>query len=265
MTGYTSPTALARRFAPLGKADRPTDATSAEGRRDRAGDPSLVTAVQTAGRHRWLGRALSYPLRHGWLQLSHVGRENVPTEGPVVLAANHLAFIDSPLVMFGLDRSVTFLGKAEYLRHPLARRLFPAAGMLPLDRSGRNSRVTLDRVAEVLADGGVVGLHPEGTRSRDGLLHHGHTGIAQIALRAGAPIVPVALVGTGEAQPVGRVVPRFRSSVEVRYGAPIGLGRWANARRSASSRRELTEEVMEAIAALSGQERVTGRSTVSTS
>lgn len=218
---------------------------------------ALDDAVQRTGRFTNIGRALSAPLRHGWLDVRTVGRENVPLDGPVVLAANHLAFIDSPLVMFGLDRPVVFLGKAEYLDNPLSRRLFPAVGMLPLDRTGRNSRITLSRVSEILAAGGVVGLHPEGTRSRDGKLHPGHTGVAQIALKAGAPIVPVALVGTGEAQPVGRLLPRFRSSVEIRLGAPIGIGPWADRRRSARSRRELTEEVMAAIAALSGQERVT--------
>lgn len=222
---------------------------------NRAAADPLADAVATAGSHAWVGKALSAPLRHGWLNVRHVGLENVPTNGPVVLAANHLAFIDSLLVMYSLDRPVAFLGKAEYLDHPVARRLFPMTGMLPLDRTGRRSRVTLDRVDEILREGGVVGVHPEGTRSRDGLLNPGHRGVAQMALRAGAPVVPVALVGTGEAQPVGQFVPNFRSPVEVRYGAPIGLGRWANARRSAVSRTELTEEVMESIAALSGQAR----------
>ncbi|MGH1491455.1 MAG: lysophospholipid acyltransferase family protein [Acidimicrobiales bacterium] len=222
----------------------------------QAVDPArLVAAVAGAGRFSWLGRSLSSPLRHRWLDVDYVGLENVPTHGPVVLAANHLAFIDSMLVMYSLDRPVTFLGKAEYLENPVARRLFPGIGMLPLDRSGRNSRVTLDRVGEILADGGIIGLHPEGTRSRDGLLSRGHRGVAQIALRAGAPIVPVALLGTGEAQPVGQLVPNFRSRVEVRFGAPIGLGRWANSRRSARARQELTEEVMDSIASLSGQQR----------
>lgn len=215
----------------------------------------LVDAVASAGSHAWVGRALSAPIRGAWLNVSHIGIEKVPTEGPVVLAANHLAFIDSMLLMYALDRPVAFLGKSEYLDHPVARRLFPMTGMLPLDRSGRRSRVTLDRVDEILSQGGVVGVHPEGTRSRDGLLNPGHRGVAQMALRAGAPIVPVALVGTGEAQPVGQIVPNFRSPVEVRYGSPIGLGPWANARRSAASRTELTEEVMESIAALSGQQR----------
>lgn len=194
-------------------------------------------------------------MRKAWLDVSHVGLENVPTNGPVMLAANHLAFVDSLLVMYSLGRPVAFLGKAEYLDHPIASRLFPMTGMLPLDRSGRRSRVTLDRVQEILSAGGVVGVHPEGTRSRDGLLGPGHRGVAQMALRAGAPIVPVALVGTLESQPVGQLIPKFRGKVEIRYGAPIGLGRWATTRRSARARTELTEEVMDSIAALSGQQR----------
>jgi len=215
----------------------------------------LGDAVATAGSYAWVGSALSSPLRKAWLDVDHVGLENVPPQGPVVLAANHLAFIDSLLVMYSLDRPVAFLGKAEYLDHPVARRLFPITGMLPLDRTGRRSRVTLDRVHEILAADGVVGVHPEGTRSRDGVLNPGHRGVAQMALRAGAPVVPVALIGTGEAQPVGQLIPNFRSKIEIRYGAPIGMGRWASNRRSSVARRELTEEIMESIAALSGQTR----------
>lgn len=215
----------------------------------------LTNAVQTAGSQAWLGRTLTAPLRKAWLDVNHVGRENVPSEGPVVLAANHLAFIDSLLVMYSLDRPVSFLGKAEYLDHPVARRLFPMTGMLPLDRTGRHARVTLRRVDEILAEGGVVGVHPEGTRSRDGQLNPGHAGVAQMALRANAPVVPVALVGTGEAQPIGRVLPSFRSPIEIRFGAPIGTGEWAQKRRTRQAREELTEEVMASIAALSGQKR----------
>jgi len=215
----------------------------------------LAEAVAAAGNRAWLGRALSTPLRKAWLNVNHVGLKNVPTHGPVVLAANHLAFIDSLLVMYSLDRPVSFLGKAEYLDHPIARRLFPMTGMLPLDRTGRRSRITLDRANEILVDGGVIGVHPEGTRSRDGLLNPGHRGVAQMALRAGATVVPVALVGTDVAQPVGQVVPNFRSPIEIRYGAPIGLGRWSQNRRSSVARAELTDEIMDSIAALSGQER----------
>jgi len=215
----------------------------------------LRDAVASAGSRSWVGRALTAPVRKLWLDVTHVGRENVPTEGPVVLAANHLAFIDSLLVMYSLDRPVSFLGKAEYLDHPIARRLFPMTGMLPLDRTGRHSRVTLRRVQEILGDGGVVGVHPEGTRSRDGMLNPGHSGVAQMALQASAPIVPVALVGTDSVQPVGSLVPEFRGKVEIRYGAPIGMGEWARNRRTRQARNELTEEVMQSIAALSGQQR----------
>ena len=215
----------------------------------------LSNAVATAGRHAWMGRAVSAPLRHGWLNVSHIDRTNVPSTGPVVLAANHLSFIDSLLVMYSLDRSVAFLGKAEYLDHPLARRVFPMTGMLPLDRTGRHARVTLDRANEILTDGGAIGVHPEGTRSRDGLLNPGHPGVAQMALRAQAPIVPVALVGTDVVQPVGQRVPACRGRVEIRYGAPIGIGRWAKNRRTRAAREELTEEVMQSIASLSGQQR----------
>ena len=215
----------------------------------------LVDAVASAGSRAWVGRALTAPLRKAWLDVDYVGLENVPTEGAVVLAANHLAFIDSLLVKYSLGRPVSFLGKAEYLDHPVARRLFPMTGMLPLDRTGKRARVTLRRVQEILADGGVVGVHPEGTRSRDGLLNAGHMGVAQMALQASAPIVPVGLVGTDVAQPVGTIMPGFRSKIEVRFGAPIGMGRWAANRRTRRARTELTEEVMQSISALSGQTR----------
>lgn len=215
----------------------------------------LNAALEASGRYAWIGRAGTLPLRRGWLSVTHEGRENVPDHGGVLLAANHLAFIDSLLLMYSLPRRVSFLGKSDYLDHPVARHVFPATGMLPLDRTGRHSRVTLDRATRILEGGGIVGVHPEGTRSRDGLLGPGHRGVAQLALRADVPVVPVGLIGTGDVQPVGRRVPEFRGQVTIRYGAPIGLGRWAGARRSARARAELTEEIMEAIAALSGQRR----------
>lgn len=215
----------------------------------------LTSAVESAGRYAWIGAIGTLPLRRAWLDVTHEGRENVPDHGGVVLAANHLAFIDSLLLMYSLPRPVSFLGKAEYLDHPIARHLFPATGMLPLDRTGRHSRITLDRAIQILEGGGIVGVHPEGTRSRDGLLGPGHRGVAQLALRANVPVVPVGLIGTGAVQPVGRRIPEFRGEVTIRYGAPIDLGRWVGARRSSRSRTELTEEIMESIAALSGQGR----------
>ena len=233
-------------------------ASSATNTNREAGAPDIEVlnhAVATAGSQAWLGRALSAPLRHAWLDVNHTNRENVPATGPVVLAANHLSFIDSLLVMYSLNRSVAFLGKSEYLDHPVARRLFPMTGMLPLDRTGRHARVTLDRANEILTSGGVIGVHPEGTRSRDAMLNPGHPGVAQMALRAEAPIVPVALIGTDVVQPVGQRIPTYRGEVEIRYGAPIGIGRWSKNRRTRGAREELTEEGMASIASLSGQRR----------
>lgn len=235
---------------------RPPAASTAPAPSTTSIDTDVLTkAVATAGRHAWAGRLGTAPLRRGWLDITHEGLENVPTTGGVLLAANHLAFIDSLILMYALPRKVAFLGKSEYLEHPIARRIFPATGMLPLDRSGRRARITLDHATDLLQSGGVVGVHPEGTRSRDGFLAPGHKGVAQLALRADVPVIPVGLIGTGDVQPVGQHVPTFRGKVTVRFGAPIGLGRWANARRSAQSRTELTDEIMTAIGGLSGQER----------
>ncbi len=155
--------------------------------------------------------------------------------------------------MYELPRPVTFLGKAEYLAHPVSRRLFPAAGMIPVDRSGRGVAASLRAAAQRLDQGDIVGIFPEGTRSRDGLLHQGHVGAAHLALHTGAPIVPVGIIGTDRVQPPGRRLPRVRGHVQVRFGAPIDLGRWAGRGRSAAVKREITEELMTAIAALSGQ------------
>ena len=242
------------------RATRVPDVSAAPGatpasERDSIDANRLAQAVEGAGRLAWVGRLGTLPLRRGWLRVRHEGRDNVPSEGGVLLAANHLAFVDSPLVMYSLPRPVVFLGKSDYLDNAVAGRVFPAMGMLPLDRSGRKARVTFDRTQEILAEGGIVGVHPEGTRSRDGLLGPGHRGVAQLALRADVPVVPVGLIGTDRVQPLGRKIPRFRGEVIVRYGAPIGLGRWASARRSARSRAELTEEIMQSIAALTGQGR----------
>lgn len=214
--------------------------------------------LDSVGRHYWSTRRISLPWRRMWLRVQLDGAETVPASGPVILAPNHLSFLDSMVLMYELPRPVTFLGKAEYLAHPITRRLFPAAGMIPVDRSGRGVAVSLRAAAKRLEAGGIVGIFPEGTRSRDGLLHDGHLGVAHLALHTGAPIVPVGIIGTDLVQPPGRRLPR-RGDVRVRFGAPIDLGRWAGRGRSAGVKREITDELMEAIAALSGQDRATGQ------
>lgn len=205
------------------------------------------------GRHYWSTRRASAPLRHLWLDIELIDEGNVPANGPVILAANHLSFLDSMLLMYSLPRRVTFLGKAEYLASRSTRYLFPAAGMIPVDRSGKGLRTSLGIAARRLDEGEIIGIFPEGTRSRDGRLHRGHVGAAHLALHTGAPIVPVGITGTDVAMPPDARFPRRGAPITFQFGAPIGLGRWRNLRPSASVKREITDEVMAAIAAMTGQ------------
>ena len=205
------------------------------------------------GRWYWSVRNLCWPLRNIWLKVELEHAANVPATGPVILAPNHRSFLDSVLLMHTLPREVTFLGKAEYLDHWATRTLFPAAGMIPVDRSGKQITRSLGEAVRRLQEGHAVGLFPEGTRSRDGRLHRGHTGVAHLALRTGAPIVPVGIIGSEAAQPVGSRLPRPGVTVTLRFGSPIDLGRWADRGTGRDVKREITDEVMEAIAALSGQ------------
>ncbi len=197
-------------------------------------------------------KRLSWPLRRLWLDVTTMGLENVPVDGPVILAANHLSFLDSLLLMYETPRPVCFLGKAEYLESPITRRLFPAAGMIPVERSGRGVGWSLRIAQERLTKGEVIGIFPEGTRSRDAMLHRGHPGVAHLALRSGAAVVPVGIIGTDNAQPPGQRVPR-RDPIELRFGPPVDLGRWQGSRPIARVKQGITDEVMRSIASLSGQ------------
>lgn len=229
----------------------PTRIDPAGSREPRA----LGIPASAIGRRHASTRLASWPLRRLWLDVEFDGLGVVPAAGPVILAANHLSFLDSMVLMYSLPRPVVFLGKAEYLDHPVTRRLFPAAGMIPVDRSGRGVAESLAVAADRLRGGGVVGIFPEGTRSRDGDLHAGHVGAAHLALHTGAPIIPVGVVGSDRVQPPGRRLPRRRGRIDVRFGAPIDLGRWAGRGRTSAVKREITEELMDAIAGLSGQRR----------
>ncbi|HZA85513.1 MAG TPA: lysophospholipid acyltransferase family protein, partial [Acidimicrobiales bacterium] len=166
----------------------------------------------------WLfpvARALLTPLfRFGWRV--HVrGLDNLPRRGPAILCPNHTSVIDSFLLPSVLPRRITYVGKAEYLDDWKTKHLFPALGMIPIDRSGGDaSSRALDAAANVLESGELFGIYPEGTRSRDGKLRKGHTGPARLSLRTGAPMVPIGMVGTREIQPPGASVPRlFRPCV----------------------------------------------------
>lgn len=217
---------------------------------------ALVASVDERhiGRWYWATRAASLPLRKFWLDIRLEDEANVPRRGGVILAANHLSFLDSLLLMYSLPRRVSFLGKAEYLAAWPTRKLFPAAGMIPVDRSGRGVVKSLAWASKRLELGEIVGIFPEGTRSRDGLLHRGHTGVAHLALRTGAPIVPVGIAGSAAAQPPGARFPVRGASVRLRFGSPVDLGGWVGRGASSVVKREITDEVMAAIGALSGQD-----------
>ncbi len=190
------------------------------------------------------------------------GLHNVPRRGPVILASNHLAFIDSILIPLVVPRHVTFIAKAEYftgrgIKGRISRWFFTTMGNIPVDREDpRAGQRSLEDARAVLERGGAFGIYPEGTRSRDGKLHEGHTGVAWLSLAAHTPVVPVALIGTDKVQPVGRRFPRPYRGVQIQFGAPIDPSRQlAAGLRPAQARRELTSHVMDQIHAMSGQER----------
>lgn len=187
------------------------------------------------------------------------GLDNVPAEGGVLLASNHLSFVDSVVIPVVVPRKVVFLAKADYftgpgLRGRLSKAWFEGLGMLPVDRDDARAAIdSLDTALEVLGRGEAFGLYPEGTRSRDGRLYRGRTGVAHLALTAGVPIVPVGLRGTQDLQPVGARLPRL-AKVSVAFGAPIEVVGEYDGVPLGRARRDLTDRVMAAIAELSGQE-----------
>ncbi|MDX6327236.1 MAG: 1-acyl-sn-glycerol-3-phosphate acyltransferase [Nocardioidaceae bacterium] len=187
------------------------------------------------------------------------GSANVPPEGPVLLASNHLSFADSVVIPVVAPRKVVFLAKAEYftgtgIRGWLSRSWFEGLGMVPVNREDTRSALdSLDVALEVLGRGEAFGVYPEGSRSRDGRLYRGRTGVAQLALVSGAPIVPVGLLGTELLQPVGTRWPRL-ARVTVRFGRPITVQGEYDGVAPGRARRELTDRVMRDIQQLTGQE-----------
>ncbi|HEV7872445.1 MAG: plsC [Modestobacter sp.] len=189
------------------------------------------------------------------------GRQNVPPTGPVMLASNHLSFIDSIAIPLVAPRRVGYLAKVEYFQGKgvsgwLQRALFTALGALPVERgTHRAAQGALDTALGVLSSGGAFGIYPEGTRSRDGRLARGKTGVAWLALTADCPVVPVAVAGTDRIQPVGARWPRPHR-VSITFGEPLSFPEFAGQAGKGKARREVTDRIMEAIAELSGQEKV---------
>ncbi len=208
---------------------------------------------------RWypLNRYLIGPFLRFLVRVYQPGLANLPEHGPAILAPNHISFLDSALLMATLPRQIKFVGKAEYLDDWKTRTLFPAMGMIPIDRSGgAASSAALDAARRVLDDGGLFGIFPEGTRSRDGRLHKGHTGVARLALQTGAPIIPVGIVGTREIQPPDAPRPRPFMPATFAFGKPIDASRSGGEADDRMALRQITDEVMFEIRALTGQDYV---------
>lgn len=208
-----------------------------------------------------LVRQVLAPLARAVYRPVVTGARLVPRSGPVIIAANHLAAVDTAVIALVTPRPVSFLGKAEYFsgstqRHRLLARFLTALGYVPVDRDNAAAGLSaLAAARAVLERGEVFALYPEGTRSRDGRLHRGHTGVASLALTTGAPVVPVALHGTRSVQPIGARVPRV-APVEVRFGAPLDFARYEGMEHSTLIRRSVTDQVMDAILGLSDQDYV---------
>ncbi|KAA9158421.1 1-acyl-sn-glycerol-3-phosphate acyltransferase [Amycolatopsis acidicola] len=189
------------------------------------------------------------------------GQENIPDRGGAILASNHLAVADSFFMPLRVPRRVTFPAKSEYftekgLKGRLKKWFFTGVGQIPIDRSGGSAaQAALDTAIRLLREGNLLGIYPEGTRSPDGRLHKGKTGVARIALEAGVPVIPVAMIGTDKVNPIGSKMwwPR---RLEIRFGAPLDFSRYDGLSGDRFIERSITDEIMYALMELSGQEYV---------
>ena len=190
-----------------------------------------------------------------------VGRENIPPDGPLILASNHLSFIDSIVIPLSVPRRVVFLAKAEYWEGrslaSLPRRLFfRTFDAVPVQREQqRDAQASLDLAREVLARGDAFGIYPEGTRSHDGRLYRGKTGVARLAIETGVPVIPVAVVGTDIVAPPGKKFGHW-TRPKVRFGKPLDFSRYEGLENDRFILRSATDEIMYEIMRLSGQEYV---------
>jgi len=208
---------------------------------------------------------LKYVLLGPWLRLIFwpivEGRENVPEHGPAIIASNHLSFSDSIFMPLMVKRKVTFVAKAEYftgrgLKGLLTKWFFVGTGTIPVDRSGgRAAQAAIETGLRILREGKLFGIYPEGTRSPDGRLYRGKTGVARLALESGAPVIPVVMLNSDEVQPIGRLLPKIRR-VRIRFGAPMDFSRYAGMAGDRFIERAVTDELMYELMELSGREYV---------
>lgn len=189
------------------------------------------------------------------------GAENIPETGPAILASNHLAVIDSFFLPMMIEREVVFIGKADYftgkgLKGRFVASFMRAVGTIPVDRSGgKKSLAALHKGLARLREGELFGIYPEGTRSPDGRLYRGKTGVARLALESGAPVLPVAMIESNIAQPIGTRIPRLHR-VGIKIGEPLDFSRYRGLENDRFVLRAITDEIMYNLKSLSGQEYV---------
>ncbi|MFJ8886691.1 lysophospholipid acyltransferase family protein [Streptomyces sp. NPDC102402] len=189
------------------------------------------------------------------------GLEHIPDDGAAIVAGNHLSFSDHFLMPAILKRRITFLAKAEYFTGPgikgkLTAAFFHSIGQIPVDRSGKEAgQAAIREGLGVLSKGELLGIYPEGTRSHDGRLYKGKVGVAVMAIKAGVPVIPCAMVGTFEIQPPGQKMPKIKR-VTIRFGEPLDFSRYAGLEDQKAAIRAVTDEIMYAVLGLSGQEYV---------
>ncbi|GII22007.1 lysophospholipid acyltransferase family protein [Planosporangium mesophilum] len=208
---------------------------------------------------------LKYLILGPWLRLIFwpkvEGREYVPATGPAILASNHLSFSDSIFMPLMVKRRVTFVAKQEYftgrgLKGWLTKMFFVGTGTIPVDRSGgRAAQAAIDTGLRVLREGHIFGIYPEGTRSPDGRLYRGKTGVARLALESGAPVIPVVMLNSDVVQPPGKLLPKIKR-VRIRFGPPMDFSRYRGMAGDRFIERAVTDEIMYELMELSGREYV---------
>ncbi len=210
----------------------------------------------------WVVKAILGPILRIVFRPWSDGAENVPREGPAILASNHLSFSDHFFAPLPLPRKVVFLAKSEYftgrgLKGLASRIFFSGVGQIPMDRAGGEaSQRALRTGLRVLAQGQLLGIYPEGTRTPDGRLYRGKTGVARLALEARVLVIPCAMVGGFEFQPPGKIAPQLRVRPGVKFGTPLFFSRYYGLENDRIVLRAVTDEIMYALMKLSGQEYV---------
>jgi len=197
------------------------------------------------------------PLASRLWDVKLTGFDRLPADGPAILCPNHISFLDSGFLMLSVTRNISFVGKAEYMDSWKTKHLFPAMGMIPIDRSGgAKSTAALDAAQMVLERGELFGIFPEGTRSRDGSLYKGRTGAARLAMKVDCPIFPVGVIGTAAIQPPDAKLPKLFTSCEIKIGRAIKPARYRGRGAEHIAWRSMIDEVMYEVRELTGQEYV---------